>query len=115
MPVSSKPKYFLIAHALAGVAPRYQVINLIFPIILVELFLVGVSRKKLKGKAVRFYDDVLAGRVMAMNVMYATCEGICTTATETLKKVHSALGKYVGRDVFMYSLPATRRHAGSLA
>ncbi|MGH8433075.1 MAG: SCO family protein [Pseudomonas sp.] len=57
-----------------------------------------------EGKAVRFYDDLIRGKVVAINMMYASCSGICPTTTANLRLVQKLLGERVGRDVFMYSL-----------
>jgi protein SCO1/2 len=56
------------------------------------------------GQAVRFYDDLIRGKVVAINMMYADCEGICPLATSNLVRVQELLGARVGRDLFMYSL-----------
>jgi protein SCO1/2 len=42
--------------------------------------------------------------VVAINMMYAECEGICPIATSNLARVQELLGERVGRDLFMYSL-----------
>ncbi|WP_137818908.1 SCO family protein [Pseudomonas sp. 2FG] len=57
-----------------------------------------------EGKAVRFYDDLVRGKVVAINMMYASCAGICPTATANLRLVQKLLGERLGRDVFMYSI-----------
>src|SRR5262245_42402987 len=57
-----------------------------------------------EGKAVTFYDDLIRGKVVAINMMYAECEGICPIATSNLVRVQALLGSRVGRDVFLYSL-----------
>jgi protein SCO1/2 len=57
-----------------------------------------------EGKEVKFYDDLIRGKVVAINMMYAECEGICPIATSNLVRVQELLGERVGRDVFMYSL-----------
>ena len=56
------------------------------------------------GASVRFYDDLIRGRIVAINMMYADCEGICPAMTGNLLKVQRALGDRVGRDIFMYSI-----------
>jgi protein SCO1/2 len=56
------------------------------------------------GRAVTFYDDLIRGKVVAINMMYADCEGICPIATSNLVRVQELLGARVGRDVFLYSL-----------
>jgi protein SCO1 len=57
-----------------------------------------------EGKTVRFYDDLIAERIVAINMMYADCTGICPRMTSNLVKVQRALGARVGRDIFMYSI-----------
>ncbi len=57
-----------------------------------------------EGQAVTFYDDLIRGKVVAINMMYAECEGICPIATSNLVRVQELLGARVGRDVFLYSL-----------
>ncbi|RJG14323.1 SCO family protein [Pseudomonas cavernicola] len=57
-----------------------------------------------EGKAVSFYDDLIRGKVVAINMMYASCAGICPTATANLRLVQQLLGQRLGRDVFMYSI-----------
>lgn len=56
------------------------------------------------GRKVRFYDDLIKGKVVAINMMYSICTGICPTGTANLKQVQQALGKRLGKDVFMYSI-----------
>ena len=57
-----------------------------------------------EGKAVKFYDDLICGKLVAINMMYAQCEGICPGMTQNLLRVQKHLGDRVGRDVFMYSI-----------
>lgn len=57
-----------------------------------------------EGKAVRFYDDLVRGKVVAINMMYTECKGICPGATANLRHVQKLLGDRLGRDVFMYSI-----------
>ena len=57
-----------------------------------------------EGKAVKFYDDLICGKLVAINMMYAQCEGICPGMTQNLLRVQEHLGDRVGRDVFMYSI-----------
>jgi protein SCO1/2 len=56
------------------------------------------------GRTVKFYDDLLKGKLVVINMMYAGCTGICPASTASLKAVQQALGARVGRDIFMYSL-----------
>ncbi len=57
-----------------------------------------------EGKRVRFYSDLIEGKIVLINFMYSTCKGICPGMTTNLKDVYRALGDRVGRDVFMYSI-----------
>lgn len=57
-----------------------------------------------EGKTVHFYDDLVRGKVVAINMMYVSCAGICPTATANLRQVQKLLGDRAGRDVFIYSL-----------
>jgi len=56
------------------------------------------------GAAVRFYDDVLKGRVVTINFFFTTCTTICPRTTANLVKVQDALGASLGRDVMMISI-----------
>ncbi len=56
------------------------------------------------GRKVRFYDDLVRGKVVAINMMYVHCEGICPTMTANLRKLQGLLGDRLGRDVFLYSI-----------
>lgn len=56
------------------------------------------------GKKVRFYDDLIKGKIVTINFIYATCEGVCPGITSNLVKVQKLLGDRVGREIFMYSI-----------
>jgi protein SCO1/2 len=56
------------------------------------------------GESVRLYDDLIRGKQVVMNMMYANCESLCSTVTTNLVKVHEALKARMGRDLFMYSI-----------
>jgi protein SCO1/2 len=53
---------------------------------------------------VRFYDDLVKGRQVLINMMYASCERYCPAITTRLVEIHNALAKRMGRDLFMYSI-----------
>ncbi|MGI8740223.1 MAG: SCO family protein [Gammaproteobacteria bacterium] len=57
-----------------------------------------------EGRAVRFYDDLVKGRVVTVNVMYTGCGDSCPLMTQNLRHVQRLLGDRVGRDLFMYSI-----------
>jgi protein SCO1/2 len=56
------------------------------------------------GRTVRFYDDLVRGKTVIFNMMYAVCTGVCPATTANLIQVQRKLGDRVGRDIFMYSL-----------
>lgn len=56
------------------------------------------------GRQVRFYDDLIHGKTVMINMVYSVCTNICPPSTATLLEVQRALGPLVGREVFMYSL-----------
>jgi protein SCO1 len=57
-----------------------------------------------EGKEVRFYEDLVKGRQVIVNMMYATCDGVCPAITSRLVEVHRELAPRMGRDLFMYSI-----------
>lgn len=57
-----------------------------------------------EGRKLRFYDDVVSGKIVVFNMMYTACSGVCPGNTANLLRVQEALGSRLGRDIFMYSL-----------
>src|SRR5215813_10170335 len=55
------------------------------------------------GKTLRFYDDLLKGKVVVVNFIYTSCPDICPVATARLAQVEDKLGEQMGRDVFFIS------------
>jgi protein SCO1 len=56
------------------------------------------------GRPVRFYDDLLKGKIVLINFMFTTCAGVCSPMTANLAKVQTQLGDRVGKDVVMLSI-----------
>jgi protein SCO1 len=56
------------------------------------------------NETVRFYDDLVKGKVVLINFMFTSCTTLCPRSTENLVKVQQALGDHAGRDVFMVSI-----------
>ena len=40
------------------------------------------------GKKLRFYDDVMKGKILLIDFMFTGCDGVCPLATENLARVH---------------------------
>jgi protein SCO1/2 len=57
-----------------------------------------------ENKEVRFYDDLIKGKQVLINLMYAECEGACPLVTANLVKVYNVLKARMGKDLFMYSM-----------
>ncbi len=62
------------------------------------------------GKKLRFYDDMIKGKVVMINFVYAGCKDACPLETAKLRQVQEALGERVGRDIFMYSITIDPKH-----
>ena len=56
------------------------------------------------GKPVRFYSDLLKGRVVVINTIFADCGGVCPLVVERFARVQQKLGDRVGRDVTLISI-----------
>ncbi|KQT11016.1 SCO family protein [Ramlibacter sp. Leaf400] len=63
-----------------------------------------------EGRPVHFYSDLVRGRVVFVNMMYAQCSERCPPMTQNLRAVQEALGDRVGRDVFIYSITLLPEH-----
>jgi protein SCO1 len=62
------------------------------------------------GARVRFYDDLVKGKVVLINFIFTTCTSECPRTTANLVKVQETLGDRLGRDIRMISVtvdPAT--------
>jgi protein SCO1/2 len=57
-----------------------------------------------ENKEVRFYDDLIKGKQVLINLMYATCEGACPVVTSNLVRVYDALKDRMGKDLFLLSM-----------
>src|SRR5262245_11876764 len=63
-----------------------------------------------EGKTLRFYDNVIKGKVVVMNFIYTNCPDICGLTTASLAQAADKLGDAVGRDVFFVSLTVDPEH-----
>jgi len=62
------------------------------------------------GRQVRFYSDLVKGKVVAVNFIFTTCTTICPPLGATFSRLQRELGARVGRDVHFISIsvdPAT--------
>ena len=56
------------------------------------------------GVQVRFYEDLVRGRAVAVNVIYTSCKDECPLETARMAEVQRLLGERMGRDVFFLSI-----------
>ncbi len=56
------------------------------------------------GRAFRFYDDLVRGKVVLVNFFFTACGDTCPLVTENLRAVQDLLGDRVGRDILMLSV-----------
>ena len=56
------------------------------------------------GETLRFYDDVIKGKVVSINFMFTSCGDSCPLETAKLRTVQKMLGEHAGKDVYMYSI-----------
>ena len=50
-----------------------------------------------EGKTVRFYDDLIKGKIVAINLIYTTCKFACPLETARLAQVQNVLGDRLQR------------------
>src|SRR6478609_8890886 len=62
------------------------------------------------GVKVHFYDDVLKGKSVVIDLIYTTCQDACPLETARLAQVQKMLGDRVGKDIFFYSISIDPTH-----
>jgi protein SCO1/2 len=62
------------------------------------------------GNTVRFYDDLIKDKVVAINFIYTHCGDTCPLETASLRQVQKQLGDRLGKDVFFYSISIDPEH-----
>jgi protein SCO1 len=62
------------------------------------------------GRTVHFYDDMIKGKIVAVNFIYTTCLWTCPLETARLAQVQRLLGDRVGKDIFFYSISIDPDH-----
>ena len=56
------------------------------------------------GEQVRFFDDLIEGKIVVINFIYTTCPDTCPLETAKLVSVQQILKDRIGKDVFFYSI-----------
>jgi protein SCO1/2 len=62
------------------------------------------------GATVHFYDDLIKGKIVAINLIYTSCKYSCPLETARLRQVQTLLGDRMGKDVFFYSITIDPEH-----
>jgi protein SCO1/2 len=62
------------------------------------------------GQKVHFYDDLIKGKIVAIDLIYTTCQYSCPLETARLAQVQKKLGDRVGKDIFFYSISIDPEH-----
>ena len=56
------------------------------------------------GRKIKFYSDMLKGKVAVVNVMYTSCTEACPLITHAMTQVRDDLGKLFGDKIFFISI-----------
>ncbi len=62
------------------------------------------------GQKVHFYDDVLKGKSVVIDLIYTECQDACPLETARLVQIQKMLGDRVGKDIFFYSISIDPKH-----
>ncbi len=79
-------------------APAEQPANLAAPTI------PDVSLVDQDGKKIRFYSDLVQGKVVAVNFVFTTCSTICTPQGARFAELRKLLGTKAGKEVHLISV-----------
>lgn len=56
------------------------------------------------GERLRFWDDLISDKIVAVNFIYTECPDICGLSTARMARIVEWLGDRIGRDIFIYSI-----------
>ena len=56
------------------------------------------------GKKIKFFDDLIKDKIVAINFIYTSCPDSCPLETAQLIKVQNIMADRLGKDVFVYSI-----------
>lgn len=69
-----------------------------------ENYIPNTVVKTQDDKPVKFYDDLIKGKIVVISFIYTSCTDICPLTTARLSQLEDKLGDAVGRDIFMISM-----------
>jgi protein SCO1/2 len=56
------------------------------------------------GKKLRFYTDLIKGKVVVINFIFTTCAYICPMQGSSFSKLQAELGERLGEDIYLISI-----------
>ena len=62
------------------------------------------------GQKLKFYDDLLKDKIVAINFIFTHCGDSCPSETANLRKVQKLLANRMGKDIFFYSISIDPEH-----
>jgi protein SCO1/2 len=62
------------------------------------------------GKEMSLYTDLMQGKTVVINAMFATCTGACPAMSGTMGKIQDHLGDRLGKDVRLISITVDPVH-----
>jgi protein SCO1/2 len=63
-----------------------------------------VTLRDQEGRKVRFYSDLIKGKVVVLSFFYTSCTYICTMQGRSFSQLQSLLGERLGKSVFLISV-----------
>jgi cytochrome oxidase Cu insertion factor (SCO1/SenC/PrrC family) len=56
------------------------------------------------GEEMRFYSDLLKGKVVVINSFFTSCSSVCPLMNSSMEKIQAAFAERVGKDIFLISI-----------
>ena len=69
-----------------------------------ESYIPNLTVMTQRGKPVKFYDDLVKGKIVIISFIYTSCTDICPLTTARLAQLEEKLGDMVGREIFFISM-----------
>jgi cytochrome oxidase Cu insertion factor (SCO1/SenC/PrrC family) len=75
-----------------------------------ESYIPNLTVMTQRGKPVKFYDDLVKGKIVIISFIYTSCTDICPLTTARIAQLEEKLGDMVGREVFFLSMTVDPEH-----
>ena len=70
----------------------------------VKVMIQDLDLRDQDGRRVRFYSDLIKGKVVVLSFFYTSCAYICTMQGKLFSELQSLLGERLGKSVFLISV-----------